>query len=334
MPHPNGGEMPSFAPESPTLPASPFRPMSSTPLRRTLGRLKFKALDCWPYIFAERRAAIIRRAWRPQAGNLPPLPASGPFAVDVLMACGKADLDMGIVASWSLLRFLPGATLHVFSDGTLDEVDFAIWRKVVPNATLVSRSEVIARLSQAIASRYPRLHDWSRRVACDTQTVGAHLFGRSDKIITMAADVLCFRRPDALLADLSASGPIHRWSRDARASYSAGPKMLKSITGLELPDALNAGFQMTSRHTGREFGHLEKMLEAIEEDGRVDPHHSWSSQTYCALCAAISPNAKAWPDTYSVTLGTTSDQAVVRPYVGIPRVRPRFFTEGLPRLVD
>lgn len=307
--------------------------MSPTPLRRTLGRLKFKAFDCWPYLFAERRAAIIRRAWRPRAGDLPPLPSAGPFAVDVHMPCGRAHLDMGILASWSLLRFLPGATLQVFSDGTLDEADFAVWRKVVPSATLVSRPEVVARLSQTIGTRYPRLHDWCRRASCDPHVVGAHLFGRSDKIISMAADVLCFQRPEALLADLAARGPIHRWSRDARASYSAGPAMLKSITGLELPDALNAGFQLTSRHTGREFGHLEKMLGLIEDDGRVDPHHALSAQTFCAFCAAISPNAKAWPDPYAVTLGPTSDQTVVRRYVGIPRVRPRFFTEGLPRLV-
>lgn len=307
--------------------------MSPTPLRRTLGLLKFKALDCWPFLLAERRAAIIRRAWRPRAGDLPPLPSSGPFQVDVLMPCGRDQLDMGIPASWSLLRFLPGASLFVLSDGTLDEAAFATWRQVVPNAVLISRDRAVDRVTEAIACRYPRLHRWWRLAPGGSRLVDSHFFGRSDTRIVMDPDVLCFHRPDALLSDLASGGPIHRWSRDARACYSAGPAMLKSITGLDLPEALNAGFQLISRHTGREFGHLEKMLELIEDDGRVDPCHPWSSQTYHALCAAISPNAKAWPDAYAVTLGATTGQTVVRRYVDIPRVRPRFFTEGLPRLV-
>lgn len=306
--------------------------MSKTTLRRALGRLKFKALDCWPYFLAERRAARIRGSWKSRVDKLPPLPADGPFDVEVHMLCGRNHLDMGILASWSLLRFLPGASLHVFSDGTLDEAAFAVWRKIIPNAVLIPQEEGVARVTAAIANRYPRLHDWWSRDWCGTHVVGMHLFGRSDKLIVMDADVLCFQRPDELLTDLATPGPVHRWNRDVRPSYSAGPALLKSITGLELPDALNAGFQLTSRYGGREFGHLEKMLELIARDGRVDPNHLWSSQTYCALCAAISPNAKAWPDSYAVTLGATTDETVVRHYVGIPRVRPRFFTEGLPRL--
>jgi hypothetical protein len=308
--------------------------MSKTTLRRALGRLKFKALDCWPYLLAEHRAAGIRQDWKFRLGELRPLPAAGPFDVEVHMLCGRNHLDMGILASWSLLRFLPGASLHVFSDGTLDEATFSLWREIVPNAVLISQQEGVERVTDAIASRYPRLHDWWRRDWCGTHVVGMHLFGRSEKLIVMDADVLCFQRPDELLADLAVSGPIHRWNRDVRTSYSAGPALLKSITGLDLPEALNAGFQLTTRYTGREFGHLEKMLGLIASDGRVDPNHLWSSQTYCALCAAISPNAKPWPDSYAVTLGTTTDSTVVRHFVGIPRVRPRFFPEGLPRLVS
>jgi hypothetical protein len=293
--------------------------------------LKFKALDCWPYKFKQAKAKRLREQFCPKAFELPPIPPTAFPKVEIHMLCGKAYLDMGIWASWSILRFLKNALLYVHSDGTLE--DIAAWRKVVPEMVLVSKDEGNEKAANEISSRFPLLYRWRCHDWCGPHVVDMHLFGESDKLIVMDVDVLCFREPVELQDSLALDEPVYRWNRDVRSCYSADIGVLNSITGLKLPEALNAGFQLTPRFTSTEFEHLEQIVRLLQADGRIDTNHLWSSQTYCAMCAARCPGARALPDSYAVTLGWTSDDAIIRHYVGIPRVRPRYFTEGLPRLL-
>jgi hypothetical protein len=311
--------------------------MPKSKLRHFAGRAKFRVLDCWPYKFKEIRAAKLREQFRPMAFQLPQILAPRHPEVEIHMLCGKAYLDMGIWASWSILRFLENALLYVHSDGTLE--DIAAWRKVIPEMVLVSKTESNERAAKEISSRYPLLYRWrcqdwgDTHVLCGTHVVDMHLFGKSDRLIVMDVDVLCFRRPVQLEASLALDEPVYRWNRDVRSCYSESMEVLNSITGLKLPEALNSGFQLTPRFGREEFEYLEQMIELLQTDGRVDTNHLWSSQMYCAMCAAIRPDSHALPDSYNITLGRTRDNAVIRHYVGVPRVRPRYFTEGIPKIL-
>jgi len=305
--------------------------MPKSRLRHFAGRAKFRVLDCWPYKLKELRAAKLREQFRPKAFELPPIPPTTFPKVEIHMLCGKDYLDMGIWASWSILHFLENALLYVHSDGTLE--DIAAWQKVVPEMVLVSKDESNEKASKEISSRFPLLYRWRCHDWCGPHVVDMHLFGKSNKLIVMDVDVLCFRKPVALQDSLALDGPVYRWNRDVRSCYSADIGVLNSITSLKLPEALNAGFQLTPRFASTEFEHLEQMIRLLQADGRIDTNHLWSSQTYCAMCAARCPRAKPLPENYAVVLGQTSEDTVLRHYVGVPAIRPRYFTEGIPKLL-
>ncbi len=307
--------------------------MSESKLRRTTGRLKYKVLDCWPYKFKEKKASKLRIQLRTMVSKLPQLPPVANQQVEVHMFCGKAQLDMGIWASWSVLRFLQNAVLYVHSDGTMNQEDVVEWRSIIPDLVFVSKEAADNRVSTEIAPKFPALYTWRCNYWSGSQVVDVHLFGKSDRLIIMDSDVLCFRDPIELRKALSSGEFVCRWNKDVRSCYSADIELLNQVTGLFLPEAFNCGFSLITRLREKEFIHLEKMLGLIKTDGRIDLEHYWSGQTYYAMCAAIFPESHALSNGYDVTLGCTSDDTVVRHYVGIPRVRPRYFTEGIPRLL-
>lgn len=302
--------------------------------RRAAGSLKYKVLDCWPYKFKEIYATRLRHKLRDRAFNLPQIPAPDKAEVEIHMLCGKNQLDMGIWASWSIMRFMKNAVLRVHSDGTLRDKDNCSWQKIIPSIIIISKEEADNRATDILATACPLLYAWRCHNWCSAQVVDMHLFGESDRFVVMDSDVLCFRNPVQLQASLVLDESVYRWNRDVRNAYLADIELLNEITDLSLPEAFNAGFQLTPRFGNREFEHLEHMINLLKADGRVDTNHFWSPQTYYAMCAAIHPDAKAFPSSYSVTLGCTSDDAVVRHYVGISSVRPRYFTEGLPKILS
>lgn len=295
--------------------------------------MKYKVLGCWPYVFQVRKAREMRRQLQPMLDLLPPVNTTGDGEIEIHMLCGREQVDMGIWASWSILRFMDNAVLYVHSDGTLTDEDICLWRKVIPSIVVVSKADADNRVRDRICATCPLLYTWRCNYWSGSQIVDTHLFGDTDRIIIMDSDVLCFKNPMELQATLAPDEPVYRWNRDIRNSYSADIKLLNQITGLSLPQAFNCGFCIIPRWSDKEFNHIEKMIELLKVDGRVDIEHFWSGQTYYAMCVAKSRRARALPDDYAVTLGRTSDEAVVRHYVGVPRVRPRYFTEGIPRLL-
>src|SRR6476660_3742428 len=99
-------------------------------LRTALGDLKWYLIDCLDQR-RMRRAERMREQQRSAIESLPTLPWSSQSEVDVCMLCGHKQLDMGIAASWSLLRFAPDWRLVVFSDGTLSQDDERKWRSII-----------------------------------------------------------------------------------------------------------------------------------------------------------------------------------------------------------
>jgi hypothetical protein len=253
--------------------------------------------------------------------------------VEIHMLCGRKQLDMGIWSSWSILRFLKNTVLYVHSDGTLKDEDAHLWRKIIPSTTLISKEEANARVESKISKRWPLLYEWRCSYRAGAQVVDVHLFGETDRLIVMDSDILCFRDPLDLRHWATATKPAFRWHKDVRTCYLADIKVLNEITGLSLPEAFTAGFCLIPRYDEKYFNHLENVIKLLKANGKVDIHRWWSPQTLGATCAALDPQAGPLPPSYDIKLGRTSDDMVVRHYVGIPCVRWRYFAEGIPKIL-
>lgn len=307
--------------------------MSKSKLRHAAGMLKYRVLDCWPYKFKELHATKLREQLRPRAFELPQLPAPDSVEVEIHVLCGKKQLDMGIWASWSILRFMDNAILYVHSDGTLEPDDLNIWQKIIQGLVFVEKQEADARIESEISTRCPLLYKWRGCYKTSPQLIDVHLFGETDRLIVMDSDLLCFQEPMEVQRWISAAEPVFRWHKDVRTCYIADIEQLNEITGLSLPEAFAIGFSLTPRYREKHFDHLEKVIKLLITDGRFDIYRYWGCQTLGAMCAALDPRAKALPSSYDLTYGHTSDDMVLRHYPAIPRVRPRYFIEGIPKLL-
>ncbi len=300
-----------------------------------LGRIKCVVLDQWPYRSAMKAIPRIRGGFLPLLRKLPALTTVGNAArYEIHMLCGHRDADMGIWASWSILRFLDGmGRLIVHSDGTLTPDDECLWREIVGDLMVVDRGESDLITRRELAAHTRHLHPWRCSNWASAQLVDVHYFGDAPTLLIMDSDVLTFSSPQEVIAALTAGDTGFHWCRDLRDAYSATPEVLREVTGASIPRRLCAGFLVTPRLTTADFVHLDEQMQLIAMDPRVSIDHFWSCQTYYALLASRHANLRVFPREYANTDGRTGPTQVLRHYVGIPKVRFRYFTEGLPRIL-
>lgn len=303
-------------------------------LRKKLGPVKRVVLDEWPYQGRMKRIPEIRSGFRPLLDKLEPLPPFRENLYEIHMLCGKRDLDMGIWASWSIMRFLDGcAKLYVHSDGSLTAEDESIWRKIIGEIVVVNRHESDRTVEAALGSTTKHLYKWRCGNWASAQLVDVHFFGEAPTLLIMDSDVLTFSTPKEVVDALTSPNPRFAWCRDLRNAYSATPEILAEVTGRNLPPRLCAGFLVSPRLKPADFLELDRQMELIDQDPRVEINHYWSCQTYYAMIAAGFDGSQPLSDLYSNTDGKTGAGQVLRHYVGIPKVRFRYFTEGLPRVI-
>ena len=305
-------------------------------IRRRLGDLKFELLDRLPYAPLRRRAHRLLPRVARLAERLPALPGPvppWPPACELHMLCGARQSGLGLLAAWSLLRFLPGALLYVHSDGSFGPEEVERWGRVLAGCRLIARKQADELAAEALGPRYPRLLRWRSGNLYGAQLVDYHLFGSSPVVLSWDSDVLCFSRPEELLQGIAGRQGGLRWNRDLATCYSQSPQLLGRILGAEVPAALNAGLLLVPRLGEEAFAYLETALRRLEEDGRIELDHLWSAQTYYALWAARLPGSGPLPPAYDVALGRTRPDAVARHYVNIPSIRPRLLTEGAARVL-
>ena len=248
------------------------------------------------------------------------------------MYCGQAQLDMGIWASWSLMRFYQHSRLYVHSDGTLSPDVFAQWQKIVPDSVLITHSEADDKFTSELGQTFPTLAKWRSSFLYAQKVIDFHLFGHAASLVGMDSDILFFRQPREIEDDLREDRQSFRWGRDLGDHYSVHRRFLESVTGLPVPEALNSGFLLSRRFTVQDFAFLDRTLKALES-ASVDIFHWAMEQTLFAAIAARFEAAGPLPSCYDVTLGRTGPDVVTRHYVGVWSVRPRFFMEGVPRLL-
>lgn len=299
--------------------------------RDALALWKYRLTDDWPFRPLARLGERRRRALAPRLPRLPPVRVAAAAEAEVHVLSGEAQADLGLVSSWSLLRFLPGVALVVHSDGTLSAASRARWEAVLPGVRFVEREEARAAV-RPVLEGLPELSRWHARNWASQQTVDFSVCARAPRLVSLDTDVLCFSPPRAVLDWLAQPGAPVRWNRDLGTKYSAPVLALRAATGVEVPEGFNCGFFVGPRFGRADFERLEVALTGMARAG-LDMNQIWSSQTYLALMAAHLPGSQPLPCAYDLHRGRTRRDEVLRHYVGMPSVRFRLFTEGWPRVL-
>jgi hypothetical protein len=272
------------------------------------------------------------------ARHLPPLTeASDHPSVEVHTTCGEAQSGMGLWSSWSLMRFLPDARLVVHSDGSLTPDTIDVWSSMAPGAKFVSREENLDRMQQRFAA-FPRIRAWSETYHFGMKIGGIYSVAESETVFEIDTDTLTLRHPETLQAALDDPGLRLAWNNDMERCYAYPEPLLREIAGPgigPLPARLNGGYMIVRRPTDEDWAFVEMVLERMQADPRTDPLRYWMHQTLWALLAArMGSGARALPPEFDVYSGRTRASSAMRHYVGNPGIRPRFFTEGVPALVQ
>jgi hypothetical protein len=253
------------------------------------------------------------------------------------MMCGERQATMGLWASWSTLRFFPGARLVIHSDGSLSNESTFAWQRMAPGTRIVSREENLEAMQRRFAT-FPRLHDWSRSYHFGLKIGGFYSVAEADVLLEIDSDTLTLRKPEALLEFLGNPGKRLAWNEDLKPCYAYPEDILRENLGASMgtmPKRLNAGYMMVRRPTDTDWTFLETSLEKLSQDPRVDVLRFWMHQTLWALLASrMGSAAEPLPPTYAVHDGPTRAGTVMRHYVGTPGIRPRFFTEGVTTLIS
>lgn len=240
---------------------------------------------------------------------------------------------MGMWASWSLLRFMPSSRLFIHSDGTLTASERETWRQLIADVVFITAEEATARVEERLRP-FPLIREWRSANRTGKKLADPHLFGDTASVLVVDSDILCFKPPSAVVECASTSTERYAWNRDLVYSYVAPAPVLAEIVGSDLPERVNSGFILYPRSSHDVFTYVEGLLEHIRRDGRIAFDRMWFEQTLAAACIArFAPESRPLPDAYSVAFGHTNRRQIVRHYVGSPLIRPRFYAEGVRRIV-
>jgi hypothetical protein len=297
-------------------------------LRHRLGLMKYRIAAMTLGRLLAARAEPHRTKLGQLIQRLHPLANENRSDIEVHMLCGYRDIDMAVVASWSFLRFFPGARLFLHEDGTIKENDIALWRRVVPTIEFISSAtgnELAAKALHGLPSL--RLIHAAHHLA--RKLVDVHLVGRSHKLILLDSDVLCFNYPVQVYQCLGSIDFSYAWNQDIRNCYVTSPGRLRVIAGHPVANRVNTGFAVIPRLGAADFRFLETIANAISNLGH---RHHWLEQTLYAFLASRNPESGPLGREYNVTAGRSDEAQIVRHYVGSATIRPLFFLEGVARL--
>jgi hypothetical protein len=305
------------------------------PILQNLGRVKYWLLEDLPSRRQNAKVPYYRQELWKHVEKLPSVPKASSSNIEVHMLCGHRDAAMGVFSSWSLLRFLNGeGTLYIHSDGTITEEDIFRWNTVIPGIILISKEEADQRVAIELKNSTKYLYNWRCNYGMSAQVVDYHLFGETSKIISMDSDVLIFNPPDEFITFAQLPDMNFIWCEDFQNAYVSHLDYFRELFNIVMPFRFNAGMMITPRFSQATFQEIDEIMHTMEQDGRVGILQYWAAQTYFAILAARSENKISMPKSYEVHKGRTRPNSILRHYVGIPQIRYRYFTEGIPLLLN
>jgi hypothetical protein len=301
-------------------------------IRKRLGKIKCVLIDELPYHNAMRGISDQRQEYQQRLNEILPVSGVGGADAEVHMLCGTGVADMGMWASWSLMRFIPAGSFVLHSDGSLTESDVERWKRLIPRLTYVTKEERDQTCRERLDDVYPTLAEWRRKNPYSSKAIDVHFYGQRPRIIVLDSDVLCFSMPSELLRNLADPDVCFSWNEDERTSYTIDPEQLQKMVGHSVPQLFNTGVLVTKRYEEKEFAILNETIQKCIAAGSSTA--GWFEQMLTAVVAGKIGNGLPLGPDYRVVPGRTKKTAVMRHYTGVKRTRFRFFKEGIPRLLE
>jgi hypothetical protein len=221
--------------------------------------------------------------------------------------------------------------LLIHSDGTLTDANKDAWRRAIPWVQFIDRKEGDDRFESTIGSKSPLASQWRRATHTGLKLFDPHLFGSLDNLLMIDSDLLFFERPDEIVASLD--GKFH-WNRDVANAYTVPLESMRELVGSAVPEKLNSGLLLMPRLDAAALGSLEAILKLFYEHGWRDLAHFWYEQTlYAGFVGSLGSGAgSSFSQPYDCVLRASQKRQITRHYFGNGVTRPRFFTEGVPRV--
>lgn len=307
-------------------------------LRRWLGQKRYALM----YAGRDRRLASqaehAQNNWiRTATENLPELPRSHNVTHEIHMTSGEGQALMGIWSSFSLMRFFDDARLVLHADASLTDETLAQWSRIIPDMRIVRHDET-EQMSRDMLASFPNVLNWCQKYHFGSKLGSVQATASTFRLTDADTDTLTLNDPLIARNCIKSSDWLLAWNLDLRYSYAYPEQTLRNILGDllgTLPDRLNGGFLVCFKFTDREWQLLDKVLHRLEQSAETDPLRYWMHQTLLAIVASnLGAAARPLPAPYDIHDGVTREGQVVRHYVGAPGIRPRFFTEGIPQLIQ
>jgi hypothetical protein len=238
----------------------------------------------------------------------------------------------GIWALYSFAHFSPASCqIIVHSDGSLTDADARRLQQVLPGTRVISRQQsdrlVGARLRELGLTNSLRFRD---QLVFALKLFDPFFFGEHSSFFLLDSDVLFFRRPSELLANLDE--PANLYSPDNGFRYCLSSEALQALLGKHCIAGFNPGVVRTNR-TVLDLAFVEQCLERKEFWGSGTRPHYYAELTLWAM-QLTTAGAQPLPPSYAITPPLEAPLPIPASghYCGGGYPATWFYSRGLPRL--
>ncbi|MBL7645457.1 MAG: hypothetical protein JNK74_04615 [Candidatus Hydrogenedentes bacterium] len=281
-------------------------------------------------LFHQWRSHTVRARLRERFDNMQPLPLPDKGELEIHTLCGHNQVDMAVWSLRSLCRYgSVSMPVYVHSDGSLTEEDSALLSRLFPGVKIVDKSEADRTWKQQQSSAHAHLDTFRRDAHCGRKLVDPHLFGESKWLFLMDTDILFFEEPVRMLEMFNGAvskEELTYISWNAADGLAASSQELSERVGWEPVSRFNAGALFLPRFDKEAWATISSIVNSFPQEW---VRHFWIEQTVYALIAAKYAY-RTLPPNYEVGINSRKN-CVARHYVGVPTVRPRMFTQGIPQ---
>ena len=323
--------------------------MNATPSSQNFLQAIRKQVGYAKYVLLDGGHREVRYKWRLDslnrwAGNLldqlasegvlSPIETPVESEIELHMLCGRSHLTMGIWSLWSFLRWADGKmTPVIHSDGSLTSVEVLRFRQFFPQVRFIFPEDEERWVEQKFAgSEFQALRDFRSHFFW-SKVFGFHMSEQAKVVMSLDSDILFFDRPTEVIercAIAHESLALTSFSDEFDWLPVLAPvEELNARCATRIESRLNSGLVIMPKFGDEQFQFLERMLRAYKPEWRT---HYFAEQTLMALMAG----EFGWhelPPSYQMGGETNSAEAMAIHYVSNQAVRPRYFSDGLPRLV-
>lgn len=220
-------------------------------------------------------------------------------------------------------------------DGSLTEADCKMFATQFPGCLVVERRASDARCEE-LAKEFPTLPELRKKHVMLVKLIDLYLFSDKPRILYVDSDVLFVRNPEFLLQQLAETDGPNYFNRDLWTNYVHSIETIAGLTGVTLPERLNAGLSILHRDEIVP-ARVAEVLARLDFRLRNDWTHYYGhmlEQTVVAVLATSGRHGmKYLPAEYDLRIdGTPLDTVVTRHYVGV--IRHLYEDEGLRFLID